>query len=181
MDNSFNGNHFLNYLWNLYYSFNSLDDWYWLFYYPIDYIVSNFNMIFNLFCIPVLNYWDYSFYYLFHLDNLWYLNHSVNNLLNNHWNFFDNFNNFFSWDYFLYNNLNLLYFCLNTVNNFLNFNNSLYFNRSLFDSFNNLNFWHLFDHLDNSLDYLGNFNYSFNNSFDWNYLLNNIGYYCWDL
>lgn len=92
---------FLYYLWHFNNSFNCLNDRYRLFNYSINYLVSNFNMIVNLLCCYNLFLWHNYFHDFLYLDDFWYFNNSVNNLLYNIRNLFNNFNDSFCWNNFL--------------------------------------------------------------------------------
>lgn len=175
-DNCVGLNDLFNDLWYLDNFLNSLNDWNWLFYDSVNNLISDFDMIFDFFCVSVLNNRNNLFDYLFNLDDLWNLHNFFNKLLHNDWNLNNLFNDFRLrlYDNFL-DNRNLSNLNLNVVDYLLNFNNSLDFDNLFNNFFNCYDFWYFFDYFNNSFNDLRNFNYSLNDSLDWDNFLDNVG------
>jgi hypothetical protein len=181
LNDSLNSDYFLDDLWNFNYSLNCLNDWDWSFDDSIYNIISNFDMVFYLFSVSVLNLRHYLFNNLLHFDDFGDLYHSINNLLHDHRDLSDYFNHSLSWNHFLHENLHLLNLSFDVVDNSFHLNNSFYLDWSLLDSVNDLDFWNFLHDFHNSLNNLRNLHNFLHNPFNWNHFLNDVWDNGWDL
>ena len=174
-DDMLNFYYFFNNLWDLYDSFDSLDNRNWFFNDSFYDFMSHFNVILNFSGWPVLNLWDDFLFNFDNFNNLRNMNNFLYNFLYDNWHLDNPLYYFFEWwnDNFL-NNLNLFNYFLNMVHNSFHLNNFFYLYDFFDYSFNLDNFWNLSYYLNDSFNDLRDFNDSFHNLLNWNNLLDNV-------
>lgn len=131
----------------------SLDDNHRLLDYPVDYHVSNLNVVVNLFSSDDLSFPDYLLHNLLNLHNLWNSDDLLNELLDIDWNLYKFFNNLLNRHELLFDDLHFSNLCVDVVDYFSHWHRLLHF-YDLFNKFlNDLYLWYFFNDLDNSLNH----------------------------
>lgn len=180
LDDSLHCHHFFDDLRNFNNSFYGLDNGDWSFDNSVHNFISYLNMVFYLLCSHHFflrhNFLDN----LLHFNDFGNLNNPVNYFLHNNRDLSDNLDDSLSWDNLLNYDLYLLKSSLDVVHNFLDFNNPFNLDWSFFNPVNNLYFWNLLDNFHDPFDDLRNFNHFFDNPFDWDNLLNDVGHNSWN-
>jgi hypothetical protein len=167
-------------LWNLHDSFLNLNNRDWLVNDSVDDYVSNFNMIFNFFCISILDLWHNDFFYPLDFDNLGNLYYFFHYFFHNNLNFNNSVDYFFSRDNLLSSFLYLFYFIRNVIDNLLYRNNTINFHYFLNEFLDLNNPWDLFCYFDNSLNNSWDFDNSINDFLDLNNFFDDIIDYDWN-
>jgi hypothetical protein len=135
-------------------------------------MISNFNSSL------ILNYWNCDFSYLLNLYYLRNLNSFLYNLLYYNWNLFYYFYNFFNWFYYLSNNFNFFWLILNVINNFLNLYYFIYFDYFLFKDLDLNYFCDFSVKINRPVNDSWNFNHSFYYFLNWYYSIYNSFHNC---
>ena len=170
----YNFGHFNNSIFHLHNRHNFLNN-------PINWNLLNDYFVFNLRSRVVDRFFHNNFFYLFNLNHLWNLPNNFLNSLNNDLHRFENFDDFFSRNYFLNLDNHLFYF--RHFHNDL-FNNFLYFlnlHNSLYDLFHFDNLWNLLYHFHWLFYNLRNFHNLFDKFGDFNQLLDENCFHSWHL
>lgn len=174
----------LNNLWNFNDSFFPLNDNNWLLNDPVDWDVSDLNMIFNLFSCNHFNFLDYLFHNFLNFNNFWYFNDLLDYLFDIDWNLYNLLHYFFDWNNFILVDDNLFNFGFNVIYNLSDGNRLLNLNDLLNDSLNFVNLRHFSDDFDDSVLHRRDLDGLFNDLFEVNHSVlcswNNNWHFNWN-
>lgn len=172
----------LNDLRDFDYFLHSLDDGDGLLNDPVNNLVPDFDVVLDLFGIPVLNATDHLLDNPLHLDDLRYLDNPLHYFLHNHRHLHNLLNDLLlARNDHLPDHFHLPYLVLDVIDYPLYLDNPLYLNDPVHQLLHSHYLWHLFGHLDNSLDYLGHLNYPLYYPLHLDYLLHDVRHYHWHL
>lgn len=152
----------LHLFYNFLDSFSDLNNWNDLLNYPVNNLISHLHMIVSFCCSYIFNLWYYLLNNFFNLNDLRYLNYFLNDSLDKNRHFNDLLNNFLNWDYLFFENFNLLNFSLNMIDHSLHLDGYFFFYELIPKHLDFLNFCYLLLKLNYLLNYCWDFNNSFN-------------------
>ncbi len=179
-DNSISLHNSLDNLWHFDKFLNSLDDWNWLLDYSVHNLVSDFNMVLDLFSVSVLDLRHDLLDDFLNLDHLWDLDDFLNDFLHNDWNLNDFLDNLgLRVDDDLFDDLDFSDLDLHMVDDLLNLDHSLNLYNLLDNFFHCHYFRHLLNDFNNSLNNLWHFNNPFHNFLNGHNFLHNISNNNW--